>query len=98
MLCGIAVNERGAILTDRPDHIFDLQRMTPDGKCSRILRCGGTCRSTGGALLATSTIGANLLAIIPSQMEIAQAVIFDHRRSLVAVHFDASTRSRIGTG
>src|SRR6266702_6500467 len=86
MPCGIAVNERSTILTNCPHHIFDLQSMAPAGKCGRILSCGGTCRSSGGALLA----------IILSQVEIAQAVIFDHHCSLVAMLLATGTRSRIG--
>jgi hypothetical protein len=78
MLCGIAVNERSAILTNCPDHIFDLQSMAPDGKRSRILSCGGTCRSSGGALLASSAVGTNLLAIILSQSAKAMHI---HRAS-----------------
>ena len=80
MPCTIALKERGAILTDCPDHIFDLQGMASDGKRGRILSCRRTrCRGSLGTFLGRNAIGANLLAIIPGQMKIAEVIVLDHR-------------------
>src|SRR6266567_7278955 len=100
-LCGVTIYQWSAILAYSSHHIGDLQDVASYSQCSWIL-CGSTRFFFGYHALLAFLFGKSvetnciILALITRQVQIAQIIVGDHGRSLVAVDLPARASSPLG--
>ncbi len=92
----LAINQRRPVFSDGAYHIGDLQSMaaheTAAGFCAVAAARSSSARR---CYLRVRPIISRRRALVALQMQIAQLIIFDHRRTLIAVDFDARRHAGI---